>query len=46
VTSQRPNFAPIQALLFVVDTLNAKPGTGGTLWISDVRLGVRKPSQR
>lgn len=42
VTSQRPNFAPIQALLFVVDTLNTKPGTAGTLWISDVSLGVRR----
>jgi hypothetical protein len=39
-TSRRPNAAPLHSLLFVVDTVNTKPGTAGTLWISEVRLGL------
>ncbi len=39
-TSRRPFAAPVQALLFVVDTINTTPGTSGTLWISDVRMGL------
>jgi hypothetical protein len=30
----------VQSLLFVVDTLNTAPGTAGTIWLRDVRLGV------
>ena len=41
-TTRRPIAAPVQALLFVVDTINTKPGTVGTLWISDVRLGLSR----
>ncbi len=41
-TTRRPNAASLQSLLFVVDTVNTKPGTAGTLWISDVRLGLAK----
>jgi hypothetical protein len=42
-TSQRPVVAPIQTLLVVVDTVNTLPGSAGTIWISDVVLGVRQP---
>ena len=41
-TTRRPIAAPVQALLFVVDTINTKPGTAGTIWISDVRLGLSR----
>jgi hypothetical protein len=27
-------------VLFVIDTLNATPGTRGTVWLSHVGLGV------
>jgi len=39
-TSQRPVAAPLQSMLFVVDTINSRPGTTGTFWISG--LGFRK----
>lgn len=39
-TSSRPIVAPIQSLLFVVDTVNAHPGTSGSFWIADVELGI------
>jgi hypothetical protein len=39
-TSRRPIVAPIQTLLFVVDTVNSRPGSAGTLWLSDVALGI------
>ncbi|HEX5217157.1 MAG TPA: hypothetical protein VFV98_16955 [Vicinamibacterales bacterium] len=39
-TSQRPVAAPLQSMLFVVDTLNTPPATTGTFWIS--RLAFRK----
>jgi hypothetical protein len=39
-TSQRPVVAPLQSLLFVLDTVNTAPGTGGRVWLSNVRLGV------
>jgi hypothetical protein len=42
-TSQRPVVAPVQTLLLVVDTMNTLPGSAGTIWISDVVLGVRQP---
>jgi hypothetical protein len=32
--------AHVRSLLFVVDTINASPGTTGTFWVSDVALGV------
>lgn len=38
--SPHPVAAPIQSLLFVVDTVNAKPASDGRFWISDVSLGV------
>jgi hypothetical protein len=39
-TSQaRPNLAAVQHLLFVVDTVNTRPGTAGQLFIDDVRYG-------
>jgi len=39
-TSLRPIVAPVMAVLVVVDTLNALPGAEGTIWITDVKLGV------
>jgi hypothetical protein len=39
-TSQpRPNLAGVQAVLFVLDTINTPLGGNGTLWIDDVRYG-------
>lgn len=40
VTSRRPNVAPVQSLLFVVDTVNARPGSQGTMWVSQLSLRV------
>jgi hypothetical protein len=42
-TSRRPIAASVHALLFVVDTVNTRPGVAGTVWISDVRLAVAPP---
>jgi hypothetical protein len=39
-TSRRPVVAPIQSLLFVLDTVNSAPGAGGRVWFTGVRLGV------
>lgn len=39
-TVRRPIVTPIQSLLFVVDTINSLPGASGTLWLSDVELGI------
>ena len=39
-TSQRPIVARVRSVLFVVDTLNARPGTSGQVWISTPVLGV------
>jgi hypothetical protein len=39
-TTTRPIVARLQSVLVVVDTLNAFPGTKGTIWLSDVALGV------
>ena len=39
-TSRRPVAVPLQSLLFVVDTLNAKPGARGTIWLSDLTVRV------
>ena len=39
-TSLRPIVARVQSVLFVVDTMNTAPGTSGTIWLRDVRLGV------
>ena len=39
-TTEQPLLDPVQvqALLFVIDTLNTFPATGGILWLQDVRL--------
>ena len=37
-TSQRPVSTPLQNMLFAVDTLNTKPGTTGTFWVSELRF--------
>jgi class 3 adenylate cyclase len=38
-TGARQAFAParIHSLLFVVDTVNARPGGGGALWVEGIR---------
>ncbi len=36
---ERPNLATVNTVLFVIDTVNASPGTSGQIWIDDVRLG-------
>jgi hypothetical protein len=41
-TVRRPIVTPIQSLLFVLDTVNSRPGATGTLWLSDVILGVNR----
>jgi hypothetical protein len=42
--SARPNVVPIGSLLFVVDTVNTRPGTAGQVAITDVQLGVDRLS--
>lgn len=40
VTSQRrPRLADVDSILFVVDRVNTALGTGGQIWIDDVRYG-------
>jgi hypothetical protein len=39
-TNARPIVTRLQNVLFVVDTLNAFPGTKGTIWLTDAALGV------
>lgn len=41
-TSGRPIVAPLQSLLFVVDTVNARPGTAGRVTIWQVGLGLNR----
>jgi hypothetical protein len=37
-TSQpRPDLAKVHAVMFVIDTVNTKPGTSGQIWIDDVK---------
>lgn len=35
---ERPDLGRIESLLFVIDTLNALPGTAGSIWLSEIRL--------
>jgi hypothetical protein len=44
-TTRRPIVTPIQSLLVVVDTVNTAPGTSGTLWLSNVALGIDRLRQ-
>jgi hypothetical protein len=44
-TSARPNVVPIGSILFVVDTVNTRPGVAGQIAIADVRLGVDRLGQ-
>ncbi len=39
-TSQQPLVARVRAVLFVIDTLNSRPGDHGTVWVSRPALGV------
>ena len=39
-TSRRPVAVPLQSLLIVVDTVNAVPGSRGTIWLSDLAVGL------
>jgi hypothetical protein len=38
-TARRPTLADVRSVLFVVDSVNSKPGTSGQFWIDDVRYG-------
>lgn len=42
-TQLRPNAARVTSLLFVVDTVNSKPGTAGAVHVSAVALGASQP---
>jgi hypothetical protein len=33
----RPDLASVRDVLFVVDTVNTKPGTSGQLWLDNIR---------
>jgi hypothetical protein len=37
--SQQPRLAAIRDVLFVVDTVNTKPGASGQIWIDEIRVG-------
>jgi hypothetical protein len=41
-TGRQPVVTPIESLLFVVDTVNTPPGSSGTVWLSDVALGINR----
>lgn len=41
-TARQPLVTPIESLLFVVDTVNTAPGATGTVWLSNVALGVNR----
>jgi hypothetical protein len=43
-TQLRPNAARVQSVLFVVDTVNTKPGTAGSFSVSSVALGSSTPA--
>jgi hypothetical protein len=45
-TTRRPIVTPIQSVLFVVDTVNTKPGAAGSIWLSQVSLGINRLSAR
>jgi hypothetical protein len=36
-TQRRPVLSSVRDLLFVIDTVNTKPGTSGVIWIDDVK---------
>jgi hypothetical protein len=41
-TTRRPIVTPIDSLLLVVDTVNTRPGSAGSLWLSDVALHTNR----
>jgi hypothetical protein len=36
-SQERPDLAQVHAVMFVVETVNTKPGTAGQIWIDDVK---------
>ena len=38
-TSGEPVLADVRDVLFVVDTINTRPGVNGQLWLDDVKVG-------
>lgn len=40
--SRRPIVTPIQSLLIVADTVNTLPGSSGTVWLSDLTVGINR----
>jgi hypothetical protein len=41
-TVRRPVVTPIHSLLIVADTVNSRPGSAGTVWLSDIALGINR----
>ncbi len=37
ITSSTPALSKVQSILFVVDTVNAKIGSNGRIWIDDIK---------
>ncbi len=44
-TTLRPNVARVQSVLFVVDTLNSVPGSKGSVWVFDAKVGGGFPDR-
>ena len=38
-TSGEPVLADVRDVLFVVDTINTRPGVNGQLWLDEVKVG-------
>jgi hypothetical protein len=38
-TTGSPVLADVRDVLFVVDTINTRPGVSGQLWLDDVKVG-------
>jgi hypothetical protein len=38
-TTGAPVLADVRDILFVVDTINTRPGVNGQLWLDEVKLG-------
>jgi hypothetical protein len=41
-STYQPDLKKADMILFVVDTVNSRPGTSGTIWLEDVRLEQAK----
>ena len=43
-TTGRPVLADVRDVLFVVDTINTRPGVSGQLWLDEVNAGTLRRS--